>query len=122
MLFAELGRYPLELTVKIRMIGFWTRIISGKETNLSYLLYNTIKDTPNLQSNWINYVKEIFIDCGKMDIRLSQNSSQYCNVRELIKRTLIDQNIQLWHSSLLIHLREQIINYLRHCTVGTVFP
>ena len=65
MLFAELGRYPLDITVKIRMIGFWTRIISGKETKLSYLLYNTIKDTPNLQSKWINYVKQIFIDCGK---------------------------------------------------------
>ena len=36
MLFAELGRYPLDITVKIRMIGFWTRIISGKETKLSY--------------------------------------------------------------------------------------
>ena len=80
MLFAELGRYSLEITVKIRKIDFWTRIISGKETKLSYLLYNTIKDTPNLQSNWINCVKQIFIDCGKMDIWLSQNSPQSCNL------------------------------------------
>lgn len=100
MLFAELGRYPLEITIKIRMIGFWTRIISGKETKLSYLLYNTIKDTLNLQSKWINYVKQIFIDCGKIDIWLSQNSPQSCNVRQLVKRILIDQNLQTWHSSL----------------------
>ena len=36
MLYAELGRYPLEITVKTRIVSFWIRITQGKATKLSY--------------------------------------------------------------------------------------
>ena len=39
MLYAELGRYPLDITIKSRMIGFWNRIVTGNDSKLSYLLY-----------------------------------------------------------------------------------
>ena len=29
MLYGELGRYPLKMTIKTRIIGFWTRTITG---------------------------------------------------------------------------------------------
>ena len=35
-LYAETGRYPIEITVKQRMINFWTRLITGKISKLSY--------------------------------------------------------------------------------------
>ena len=71
MLLAELGRYPLEVTIKLHMVGFWTRIVSGKETKLSYILYKIMRYTTNLHSKWINYVKTIFDDCGKSDVWLN---------------------------------------------------
>ena len=67
----ELGRYPLEVTIKLRMVGFWTRIVSSKETKLSYILYKIMRYTPNLHSKWINYVKTIFGDCGRSDVWLN---------------------------------------------------
>ena len=36
MLYAELGRYPIEITIKQRMVSFWTRLITGKISKLSY--------------------------------------------------------------------------------------
>ena len=39
MLYAELGRMPVEVTVKSRMIGYWLSLVNGKETKLSTLLY-----------------------------------------------------------------------------------
>ena len=35
MLYAELGRYPIEIYVKCRMIGFWNRLITGKQSKIS---------------------------------------------------------------------------------------
>ena len=31
MLYAELGRHPIDITIKSRMIGFWNRIVTGKK-------------------------------------------------------------------------------------------
>ena len=40
MIYGELGRYPLEIDIKSRIISFWARIISGKELKLSKIIYN----------------------------------------------------------------------------------
>ena len=42
MIYGELGRFPIELDIKIRMVSFWARLILGKETKLSYLSYYTV--------------------------------------------------------------------------------
>ena len=39
MLFGELGRAPLDVTVKYRMVLFWARLVNGKQTKISALLY-----------------------------------------------------------------------------------
>ena len=44
MLYAELGRYPIEIHIKYRMIGFWNRIITGKQSKISLILYSAIKN------------------------------------------------------------------------------
>ena len=35
-LYAELGRYPIEITIKQRMINFWVKLMTGKISKLSY--------------------------------------------------------------------------------------
>ena len=40
MLHAELGRHPIQINIKSRMIGFWLSIVNGKESKLSKLLYS----------------------------------------------------------------------------------
>ena len=56
MLYAELGRTTIDITIKARMIGFWYRIVTGKETKLTYMLYNAIKSIPNINSKWLNFI------------------------------------------------------------------
>ena len=38
-LYAELGRFPIEIIIKSRIIGYWNRIILGKHTKILYILY-----------------------------------------------------------------------------------
>ena len=40
MLHAELGRQPIQINIKSRMIGFWLSIVNGKESKLLKLLYS----------------------------------------------------------------------------------
>jgi len=39
MVYDELGRYPISVIMKVRMVKFWCRILNGK--NLNYLIYCT---------------------------------------------------------------------------------
>ena len=41
-LYGELGRYPISIAVKSRMIGFWQKLINGKSDKISYKLYKIL--------------------------------------------------------------------------------
>lgn len=98
MIYAELGRYPIEITIKTRSIAFWSRIISSKQSKLSYLIYHKLLNTPRFQSKWVNNIKEILNSCGRPDIW--ETPPINTNIVALIKRNLVDQYHQEWHSKL----------------------
>ena len=39
MLYAELGRHPIEVDIKTRTINYWSLILNGKISKLSYQIY-----------------------------------------------------------------------------------
>lgn len=100
MLYAEFGRYPLNISIKTRMVNFWNRLITEKQTKLAYQIYKYMLNLPNFNSKWINYIKNIFIEIGMFDIWQNQQNIQCKTLKILVKQTLIDQNNQHWHSQL----------------------
>jgi hypothetical protein len=40
MVYGELGRYPLDIEIKVRTISFWAKLISGLEILISEVLFN----------------------------------------------------------------------------------
>ena len=66
MLYGELGRYPLNITVKLNILSFWSKLIDGKQSKLSSLIYRLLyfKTHGNNTFSWINFVKSILDDCG----------------------------------------------------------
>jgi hypothetical protein len=69
MLYGELGRYPLNITVKLKILSFWSKLSS-----LIYrLLYS--KTRGNNTFSWINFVKSILDDChsGYSNVWHAQN-------------------------------------------------
>ena len=38
MVYGELGRYPIEIDIKLRMVSFWAKILTGKQTKLSFFV------------------------------------------------------------------------------------
>jgi hypothetical protein len=59
MIYGELWLFPIEIDVKLRIISYWARLLTGKETKLSYLsykiLYNLFIDE-NLDFSWIKHM------------------------------------------------------------------
>ena len=39
-LYGVLGRYPSEILIKSCVIGFWKRLVCGKQNKISCILYN----------------------------------------------------------------------------------
>ena len=70
MLYAELGRMPVEVTVKSRMIGYWLSLVNGKETKLSTLLYKKLLHEYNAgyEHKWVSYIKDILVSVGQIDL------------------------------------------------------
>ena len=42
MVYGELGRYPLLIAAKMRILSFWARLITSQETNISRMLYKLL--------------------------------------------------------------------------------
>jgi hypothetical protein len=38
LVYGELGRYPLDIDIKVRTISFWAKLISGKQPKLSAII------------------------------------------------------------------------------------
>ena len=59
MVYGELGRYPLSINIKVRMITFWAKmILSNKLSTCAYALLH------RQNSPWVKYVKSILDKCG----------------------------------------------------------
>lgn len=100
--YGELGRFPLEIDIKLRMVSFYCRVMRN-ENKLSNIM---LKLMFNLQTNgvcnfkWIQYVKSIFDSCGLTYIFTDQHFIDFSIFKSLMKQTLQDQFIQKWHSDI----------------------
>jgi hypothetical protein len=76
LVYGELERFPLSVDIKQRMVSYWTKLISGKQTKLCSITYRLmfhLFSTQNVNFQWLTYVKGIFDECGFTYIWNSQN-------------------------------------------------
>ena len=66
-LYGELGRYPINITNKSRMINYWNRIIASKHDKLAFLLYPKLRTTTQINSEWILYIQQILEESCRTD-------------------------------------------------------
>jgi hypothetical protein len=110
-LHGELGRYPISVVVKSRMIGFWTRLLSGDHNKLSFKLYTYMVNRQTATFKWTSYVKRILDLTGRSYLWLNQFYTNIpLNTRALVKLTLIDQYKQQWYGNLQSSNKGKIYN------------
>jgi hypothetical protein len=84
MVYGELGEYPVNIMVKSRMINFWLKLVNGKQSKYSTIMYHILLFkylNGTVQSKWLVYMS----------------------------KRLKDQFIQSWYE--LLHKSEKGYNY-----------
>lgn len=103
MIYGELGRYPLEIQIKTRIISYWSRILTGKDTKIAKLIYDLgicMNHEIGGKMLWYENIKHILNICGLSNIWIDQTIHNSKWLKAKIKLTLIDQFKQNWQSIL----------------------
>ena len=57
MVYGELGRYPLNIHINVRMIGFWLKLKSSSKLSSNvYQLLFTFKESKDLRVKWFEHI------------------------------------------------------------------
>jgi hypothetical protein len=103
MLYGELGRMPVELIIHRRMICYWARVISGKQSKLSLLLYKAMIKDNNINGinyKWITFIKQTLDHLGMSNIWISQTFLSVKWLSQQIKTRQNDQYLQTWRNNI----------------------
>ena len=102
MVYGELGRYPLLIDVKTRIISYWARLVTGKDSKIAYILYSFVKlkfAEDSLTLPWLKCVKSILDECGLSYVFNSTDINPIW-LKLVVKKTLRDQFIQQWQTTI----------------------
>jgi hypothetical protein len=101
MVYGELGRHPLDINVKVRMVTFWHKLctVSDKICSIMYNLLHKMHVSNENVSNWLTFVKGILNNLGLSHVWDSQCQDVSLNWLKLaVKMKLTDQFQQKWES------------------------
>ncbi len=101
--YGELGAYPLSIHIKCRMLCYSSRMISGKQFKLCYVMYQCLFYLDRIglyTSPWVAYVKKLLNDNGMLEIWLAQNVPNLMWFKGAVERRLKDQWITMWYYNL----------------------
>ena len=71
MVYGELGKFGVLSTIEKRMVNFWMRVVHGKQSKLSYIIYlwlRKLHDNGIYKSSWMCKIKNILENCGYSNV------------------------------------------------------
>ena len=98
----ELGVYPLNITIKCRMINYWSRLIMRKNTKLSHIMYNCLLHlhTSGIYlSLLLECIRNICIECGMAGVWMSQTVNNPKWFKKAVEQKLRDIWITKWYGN-----------------------
>jgi hypothetical protein len=103
MVYGELGRYPIDIDIKVRIISYWARLLSGKQAKFSNVfnrLSRNLNENGDTNLNWVYFIRTILNECGFTYIWETENVNNKEWLKCVVKQRLIDQFVQNWQTSL----------------------
>jgi hypothetical protein len=92
MVYGEMGRFPMDIVIKLRMVMFWNSLIdnSGKLLSILYKLMLKIQESSQADFKWIKYIKSIFDEIGLNFIWSDQIHIKKDLLKSIVKHYLIN--------------------------------
>jgi hypothetical protein len=104
MIYGELGRFPLYIDIKTRVISYWCKLLTGKASKLSAIFYKLLHGfscNGNISAPWVKFVKDILDNCGLSNVWTFQNINFNTEwVIAYVKLRLRDNFLQEWNNNL----------------------
>jgi hypothetical protein len=99
MIYGELGRYPVSINVKVRMVTFWASLVNSHDFKLSSILlrlaaYNSSSN--DIKISWLTFIKNILNECGLCNIYECAPVNVLW-LKNTVKQILCDQFLQKWN-------------------------
>ena len=97
MVYGETGRKPLEIDIKTRTLSFWSMLVTGKQSKLSFIMYCLlVKLDENIiyTSEWIRFIRNTLNECGLSYIWSQQDSVNPEWLKKKVNQILNDQYYQ----------------------------
>ena len=100
MVLGETGRFPVNITIKTRMISFWSKLLLCEKNKLSVAMYRIMysKHVNNITiSKWLTSIKQTLDNCGYSYMWLQED----LNINKsplIVQRSLQDQYRQDWNN------------------------
>ncbi len=104
MIYGELGRVPMNVIIKSRMVGFWQRIMCGKKEKISVTLYSILYQLSKrniYHSKWLLEIKNTLYECNYSMLWDNQMVSKSDNVSKNVKKCLSNSFIQNWQTNVM---------------------
>ncbi len=97
--YGELGRFPIDILCKVRMIGHWAKLITGDEGKLSVKMYrmlHRLNVDGKHASPWLLCIKRTLEECGMADVWMTQSFPNPTWLKKAVQLRLQDQFIEEW--------------------------
>ena len=99
MVYTELGRVPVSIKIKSRIVNFCDKVLNGKKEKLSYTLYSVlIRDWEKIP--WIKSIKSLFDNTGMSIVWNHHFVNNSKKLMEVVETNLKDQFLQHWNSEM----------------------
>ena len=101
MVYGETGRMPIDIDIKIRCICFWYKLVCGKQSKISSVVYRLSKklyDRGNTSIKLLHFIKSILDDCGCSFLWNTDMLPAQDELKVFLKQRLSDQFKQFWQS------------------------
>ena len=90
MIYSELGRLPLPVIRKFKILKYWVKILSTDNCILQQCYQEMLINID--KNNWLSGVRDILCELGLLNIWYSQNVNS--DILQFIKQRLYDQEKQ----------------------------
>ena len=101
MVLGELGRGPIILEMKIRMLRYWNKLLDPLSSKLNCKFYKFLyhlHHQGHFPSPWLLYIEKLLNDTGFCNIWIRQEMSESTWLNVNIEQRLLDQYIKKWRS------------------------
>jgi hypothetical protein len=100
-IYGEIGRYPLEIEIKARMVTYWSRLFSSEVEKWSYIMCritNEHLEKGYLNTWWSATIRHILNQCGVGVIWNNPGTMSPRHSKLVVVQKLKDQFVHKWRA------------------------